>query len=95
MACNCITEKQLDELFKKYGEKVDLKKMSTPEKVKYFITKTGAILMMIVITPMLFCYVLYKSFSKDKKISLKKFFNLKERSFDEYVEQQYRKQQDI
>ena len=95
MACNCATGRQLDELFRKYGDKSDIRKMPPKERGKYLLKKTGAALMMIVITPLLFFYVLYKSGSKDNRISLKRFFDLKERSFEDYVEQQRRKQQDI
>lgn len=79
MSCNCVTNEQLKELYKKFGEK---KQTTEGESIKHsakrFFQKTGVFISMIIIAPFIFLYVFYKGiFSKNKKISLTKFFNLK------------------
>lgn len=89
MACNCVTEKQLAELYKVLGrDNVSEQKLGLFGYMKVYIIKTMVILAMMIIAPILFFYVLYKAFFSDGKISLKDFFGLKQRSFDEYVRKQ-------
>lgn len=79
MACNCATKEQIDELYKKFGEKKNVtKKEGFKFKVKKILTNIGIVLCCIVLTPLIVIYVLYKAFGDDNhKISVTKFFNLK------------------
>lgn len=79
MACNCATQEQLNELYRKYGQKVEPGAKETWNfRVKKFFTNILLYTVMCFIAPMLFCYVIGKGlFSKEKKISLRKFFHLK------------------
>jgi len=79
MACNCATTQQINELYRRYGEKraENRRKRTFWQWVKYVIMYTGVVIAMIPIAPALFLYVLYKAFfADDKKISLRKFFRL-------------------
>lgn len=79
MACNCATTQQINELYRRYGERKaeNRRKRTFWQWVKYIIMYTGVVIAMIPIAPALFLYVLYKAFcDDDKKISLKKFFRL-------------------
>ena len=79
MACNCASSEQIKALYARYGDKRQVKKLPFMGKVKYYIQYFFLCLSMIIITPFLFIYVFYKGFFdlEDHKISLKKFFNIK------------------
>jgi len=86
MACNCATSKQIDELYKKYGEKRK-KQLTFKQKAKNVAMYTGVVIAMIPIVPCLFLYVIYKRFcDDDHNISLTKFFRLDKKKM-EYVGQ--------
>ena len=77
MACNCATSEQINELYRRYGEK---KKEKAPfgQRVKKVVMYVGVVLALIPIVPCLFLYVLYKRLcDDDHSISLTKFFGLK------------------
>lgn len=78
MACNCATKEQIDELYRRYGRKKDGDRKLTPkEKAKNALVYAGLVLALIPIAPLLFLFVLYKTFiSKDHRISMVKFFRL-------------------
>lgn len=87
MACNCATSKQIDELYKKYGEK-RRQKLTFKQRVRNIFMYTGVVIAMIPIVPCLFLYVLYKRLCDDNhNISLTKFFRLDKKKI-EYVGQQ-------
>ena len=78
MACNCASSEQIKSLYTKYGDKRDKKKLTTEEKVKYYIQYACVSVTMLIILPFLLLYVFYKGlFDDNKKISIKKLFNLK------------------
>lgn len=78
MACNCASSEQIKELYARYGDKRDIKKLSFAGKVKYYAQYTGVAIVMVMLFPVLFLYVLYKgAFDDDHKISFRKFFNIK------------------
>lgn len=78
MACNCKVNQQITYLHKKYGHKIPVSKESkirftVREGFKNFLVYIIAILF----TPIIFLYILYVTlFTKDKRISMKKVFNL-------------------
>ena len=77
MACNCATNEQIKELYRRYGNKEERRKLSTSQKIKYYAQYTGIVLVMIPIVPVLFLYVLYKAICDDNhRISLKNFFGI-------------------
>ena len=76
MACNCATSKQIEELYKKYGEKRGdgEKKFS----FKNLLMKVGVYACLIVLTPLIVVYVLYKVWGSDNhNIDVRRFFNMK------------------
>lgn len=79
MSCNCVANEQLKELYKKFGEKRDTTEAEEIKfSVKRFLEKIAVAISTILLFPIIFCYVLFKGiFSKNRKISLSKFFNLK------------------
>lgn len=96
MACNCLTNQQINELYKRFGYGVKTTKGQTLGfRIKNFFVNTGVAICIVFITPFLFLYIVGNLIFSDGKISLRKFFRLKERDFNEYVEQQYRKQSDL
>lgn len=78
MACNCATNEQIKELYKRYGSDKDKNiHLSFKQRAKSALRYGGVAVAMIFITPFLFLYVLYKRFlTKDHRISLAKFFRL-------------------
>ena len=79
MACNCANSEQIDLLYKRYGYKTDKNKLSTREKVRYYFNYAMAAIALIVLFPVILLYVLYKGIcDDDHKISMKKFFNIKQ-----------------
>ena len=87
MACNCTTTEQLNLLYEKYSDKKK-EPLTTGQKIKYYINKTIVSLMMLIIFPFLILFVLYVSTIGDKKISLRKFFRLKNQNIEDYVGKQ-------
>ena len=75
MACNCATTQQIEELYKKYGEKRETQKKFS---FKNAFMKFGVGACLIVLTPLIVLYVLYKVRGSDNhKIDVRKFFNMK------------------
>ena len=77
MACNCATNKQINELYRRYGNKEERSKFTASQKIAYYAQRAAIVLAMVPIVPFLFLYVLYKGICDDEhKISLKKFFGI-------------------
>lgn len=77
MACNCATSEQIDELYKKYGERRKSTNKNTKQKIKDAVMYAGVAVAMVPIIPVLVLYVFYKAFcDDDHRISLTKFFRL-------------------
>ena len=77
MACNCATNEQIKELYRRYGDKKNANNVPTGQKIKNAVAYTGVVLAMIPIVPILFLYVLYKALcDDDHRISLTRFFRL-------------------
>lgn len=75
MGCNCATTEQINELYRRFGEKRDQRKNFS---LKYIFQKTLLVICMVFITPIIIFYVLGMGiYSKDRRISVRKFFNLK------------------
>ena len=73
MACACKVNKELDYLHKKYGNKIPVsKKTEISFRFKEGMKKFGITLLLIPVIPLMVFYVLYKSFSKNKTISITK-----------------------
>lgn len=78
MGCNCATTEQINELYRKFGEKQNSKKGFS---LKLFIRKTLTYICVALIIPFIILFVIGKGmFSKDRRISVQKFFNLKPHS---------------
>lgn len=76
MACNCASNEQIKELYRRYGEKKSSPR-TTKQKIKYALQYTGVAIAMIFVVPFLILYVLYKGLMDDNhQISLTKFFRL-------------------
>ena len=89
MACNCVTNQQLEELYKRFGHKIKpTGKETLGFRIRNFFVNIGVYASMLIITPLLFLYVACVGLFGDRKISLRKFFKLKEISFEQYVQQQ-------
>ena len=78
MGCNCATEEKIKKLHEIYGEKIT---PNTRTTLMFKVKKTINILLVgisiIILSPILFGYVVYKTrFAKDSKISIRKLFNL-------------------
>ena len=77
MACNCATTEQLNALFKKYGEKKNTENLPFGQKVRAIFQKVGVYICLLFLLPAIVIYVFYKgAISKDRRINMKKFFNL-------------------
>jgi len=78
MACNCASKEQIDELYRKFGEKKEVTRNETLKfKIKKILTSVGVIVCCAVLTPLIFLYVFYKAFGDDDhRISVTKFFNM-------------------
>lgn len=84
MACNCGTSEYIEKLYVEFGQKkAELKPTTFKGTVKKGFNLFFTGICMIFIYPFLFGYVVYKRYSKNNKISLRKFFNLKEYSNNE------------
>lgn len=78
MGCNCATTEQINELYRKFGEKQSKKKGFD---IVFFTRKTLTYICAALVTPFIVLFVIGKGmFSKDKRISVKKFFKLKPHS---------------
>lgn len=76
MACNCASNEQIKELYRRYGEKKSAPR-TTKQKIKYALQYTGVAIAMVFVVPFLILYVLYKGLMDDNhQISLTKFFRL-------------------
>lgn len=85
MACNCATTEQINALYKKYGEK-KAEGLSSGQKIRTLLQKIGVGFCLIFIVPFIICYVIYKAFgSNDRRISVKKFFRLKNKELATHV----------
>ena len=81
MACNCATNEQLSELYKRFGEKKADADKKTKFKIKNLLIKAGVGLCIMLMFPFLVIYVFYKIYgTDDHKISVKKFFRLEKRA---------------
>lgn len=78
MACNCATQEQIEQIINKYGPKAPKdKKAPLKQKIKAYAEYIAVVICVAFIVPVIVIYVGYKVlFAKNKKISLKKFFNL-------------------
>jgi hypothetical protein len=83
MGCNCATQQQISKLYSLYGEKNSLNK-TKKQSIGEFFKKTAIHLIIFLLFPIILSYVLYVYFfTKDKHISIKKFFNFKKSGFNE------------
>ena len=83
MGCNCTTTEQINELYRRYGEKRAARK---PKKIKAFLRKAALVICLIPVVPILVLYVFYKAFcDDDNKISVRNFFKLKNTNIETYV----------
>ena len=86
MACNCATQEQINELYKRYGRGRKKSNLTFKEKAKNVVVYAGVVIAMIPVVPCLFLYVLYKAVcDDDKRISLTKFFRLDRKKVAGYV----------
>ena len=77
MSCNCTTTEQINELYRKYGEKTKEKKeQSLKFRLKTGFMKFAVGFCLVFITPIIFFYVICKGFSKNRQIDVSKFFKL-------------------
>lgn len=91
MACNCATDEQIKELYRRYGERSKLSPDAKfKDKAKKALVATGVFICMVPITLLfLFPYVLYKAlYSEDRKIDVVKFFRLNKNKNIDVREQQ-------
>ena len=64
-------------VFKKYGEKKEVGNSPLGQKIRLIFQKIGVYICLLFIFPAIVTYVFYKAFiSKDRRINMKKFFNL-------------------
>ena len=78
MACNCATDEQIKELYRRYGDRNRIEK-GTPFKVRFkkALYTVGVFLSMLLIVPLLVLYVLGTAiFTEDKKINVARLFRL-------------------
>lgn len=78
MACNCATNEQLNEIYKKFGTKIRVSKSdSLAFRVKAFMTNTFALTTLITTAPILVFYITFNYARGNNKISLADFFGLR------------------
>ena len=76
MGCNCASAEQIKKLHELYGDK-SKNSDSTGFNFRKFLNKTGVIICLVLLSPILFGYVVYKTnFAEENKISVRKLFNL-------------------
>ena len=72
------TKEQINELYKKFGEKKESAKRKSSLNLSAIVKNTGIFLCTVIVVPFLLLFVLYKAFCDDnKQISIRKFFNFK------------------
>jgi hypothetical protein len=85
MGCNCATQEQIKKLHQLYGEKKN-EPISLTQKIQTFFNKIGVYFILILISPLLILYVLYKAlFAKDKRISIRRIFRFNRTRIDEAI----------
>ena len=85
MACNCATSEQLNELYRRYGEKKS-ERRSLGIRMRYFAQKVGVGFCMVFIFPAIVFYVIHKMWCTDNnRINIKEFFKLKGKGASSYV----------
>ena len=83
MGCNCASQEQINKLHELYGEKITpTNKNVLKFKIKNFVQSLGVFIVMVILTPFLMCFILYKGMAKDKRISIRKVLGLKKRNED-------------
>lgn len=87
MACNCASKEQIEELYRKYGEKKETTKSQTLKfKIKKILRAIGIHFCCIILTPIIFLYVIYVAVAtKERKISVMKFFRIDKKEFGSNV----------
>lgn len=78
MGCNCAAVDNIDKILKNFGQEYKPKKgdklaLRVKNKIYRFCAQTC----LVVMTPFLFSYIVYKGSFGDGKISLTKFLHLK------------------
>jgi hypothetical protein len=92
MACNCMTNEQLKNLYDRFAyDKKNVKVNGFWSNVKFYAEKFVLQLILLLIVPLIFVYVAYLIIFKDGKLSLKNFFNLKGEKIDDYYARQQQK----
>lgn len=78
MACNCATNEQLSELYRKFGTRIRPSKKDTLAfKIEAFFTNTAVLTTLITMMPLILFYISF-NYSKGKnQISLAEFFGLR------------------
>lgn len=78
MACNCVTNEQLNEIYRQFGTRI---KTTGNEKllfrVKNFFVNTFALTTLITTTPLVLLYVSKNYARGNNQISLNEFFGLR------------------
>jgi hypothetical protein len=83
MSCNCATNEQINELYRRYGEKQKKKRNFS---LTFLLKKIALYICLIPIVPALFLFVFYKAFCDDNNIiSIRKFFRFKNQNIETYV----------
>lgn len=74
MACNCATTEQLNELYRRYGEK---RSKEEKESKTYWLKRHAAMAAGILFIPAIIVFVIIKgAFTKNNKINVPKLFRL-------------------
>lgn len=87
MACNCASQEQIEKLHEMYGHKIEPGTKKTLKfKIDNFFTQFGVAIILIILFPLLFGYVIYiGAFSKDGKISIREILGMKRGVDDAYL----------
>lgn len=79
MACNCATNEQLNEIYRKFGTRIKASKKDTLAfKVKNFFINTFVFTTLITIVPLMIFYISLTYSQGKNQISLTEFFGLRE-----------------
>ena len=85
MGCNCATQKQISKLYELYGDKKN-KDIPKSQKIKTFLRNLSVYSVVLIISPLLISFVLYKAFfSKNKQISVRKLLRFNKKGIDEAI----------
>ena len=84
MACNCVSKVQLEEIYRRLGEKVDKNKLTTKERIIYGFQNFCVKILLLLIAPLMLFYLAIKIFNRDNKISVTNFFGFKEETYERY-----------